>query len=206
MLSACDALRQDADVPTPVRTRIVARCVAAAVCIVLPLCVAGCSTAVDGAARVDPADASAYRSAEASASAERARSDADYSVCSGATAAAAAMLSAYNSFVTALNEKQEYASLEGADLDAISALDRGTRDIRGSLAATNSDGVRSAAAALADRSGALAGVIRAKGRTELNTASSGFLRARDGVLAACRSFTVPASGAPSSSAPRTTPR
>ncbi|GAA2070560.1 hypothetical protein [Williamsia deligens] len=165
--------------------------------------IAGCSTAVDGTARVDAADASAYRadvSSSAQAASTQARERADYTACSTATSSVVTMLRSYNSFVTALNATQDYAALKGADLAAVDALTRGAGAVRGALATDTGPQVRSAAVAVADRSDALAGVVRAKGRGELNAASGGFLRARDDLLAVCRPVAAPTSSVPSTSA------
>ncbi|MEH3155289.1 MAG: hypothetical protein PGN29_08035 [Gordonia paraffinivorans] len=187
---------------TAVRPRVGARLTAALLAAAACVVVAGCADAVTGTARVDASDVGAYRadlSSSAAASAEQERTDADYAVCSTATTAAGQMLSAYNAFVTALNQTQDYGALRGKDVAAVNALDRGVGQIRGALGSATSDAVRAAATTLADRSGALSGVVRAKGRGELNAASSGFLRARDGLLGTCRPFSVGAGAAPSGS-------
>ena len=195
---------------TPAHHRTAARLVAAvSVFAAASVAVAGCADAVTGAARVDPSDVGAYRAAvssSAAASVETQRTDADYTVCSTSAAVAGRMLSAYNAFVTALNATQEYGALQGKDLAAVAALDRGVEEIRGALRPATSEAVRSAGTTLADRSGALAGAVRAKGRGELNTASGGLLRARDGLLGTCRPFAAGAAGVsaaptPSVSAP-----
>lgn len=198
---------------TAVRPRVTARLCAALAAAAVCVTVAGCADAVSGTARVDASDVGAYRAAvssAAAASAEKERTDADYAVCSTATTAAGQMLSAYNTFVTALNRTQDYGALAGKDLAAATALDRGVGTIRGALRPTNSEAVRAAASTLADRSGVLAGVVRAKGRGELNAASGGFLQARDGLLATCRPFsagaTVAPSGSPAPSTSGTAPR
>lgn len=200
--------------PTPVHHRTTARLVAAAsVLAAVSVALVGCADAVSGSARVDPSDVGVYRAAassSAAASAEKERVDADYAVCSTSTTAAGQMLSAYNAFVTALNATQQYGALQGKDLAAVAALDRGVGDIRGALRPATGDAVRAAATTLADRSGALAGVVRAKGRGELNAASGGFLQARDGLLGTCRPFSAGAAGGssgpttptPSGTAPR----
>lgn len=187
---------------TAVRSRVAPRLCAALAATVLCACAAGCADAVSGTASVDASDVGAYRAAvssAAAASAEKERTDADYAVCATSTTAAAQMLSAYNTFVTALNRTQDYGALAGKDLAAAAALDRGVGEIRGALRSTNSEAVRAAATTLVDRSGALAGVVRAKGRGELNAASGGFLQARDGLLGTCRPFSTAASTTPSGS-------
>ena len=196
---------------TAVRLRPSARLVVAAVLAALAFGAVGCADDVSGTARVDAADLGAYRaemSASASASARDDRNAADYAACSTATSASAAMLAAYNPFVTSLNATQAYGALKGADLAAIAALDRGAASVRAALAPATGDAIRGAATRLADRAGALAAVIRAKGRDDLNGASSAFRSARDDVLAACRAFDSPApsaAGAPSSGAPSSAP-
>ncbi len=180
-------------VSTAAHRRTAARLAAAAVLAVVAVAVVGCADAVTGSARVDPSDVGAYRAAassSAAASAEKERADADYAVCATSTTAAGQMLSSYNAFVTALNATQQYGALQGKDLAAAAALDRGVGEIRGALRPATGDAVRAAATALADRSAALAAVVRAKGRGELNAASGGFLQARDGLLGTCRPFTA----------------
>ncbi|WP_299577002.1 hypothetical protein [uncultured Williamsia sp.] len=188
---------------TAAHRRTTARLAAVSVLAMVTVAVVGCSDAVTGSARVDPSDVGAYRAAESSsaaASAEKERTDADYAVCSTSTTAAGQMLSAYNVFVTALNATQNYGALQGKDLVAVAALDRGVAEIRRALSPATSDAVRAAATTLADRSGALAGVVRAKGRGELNAASGGFLQARDGLLGTCRPFSAGAAAGSSGSA------
>ncbi|MCP2177062.1 hypothetical protein [Williamsia maris] len=172
------------------------RAIGALVLGTLLLLATGCTSDVDGSGQVDAIAAGQYR-ADQSSSAARSRqdavSDAEYSLCATVTTSVVSMLRTYNAFVAALNSKQAYADLAGADRRAVDEFTRGSGAISDALTDQVSDGVRSQAQALVDRTGALSRAVGTRTRAPLNSASTAWIRARDAVLDSCGPYAASSS-------------
>lgn len=157
---------------------------------------AGCTSGVDGSGQVDTIAAGQYRadqSSSAASSRQVAAANAEYSLCAAVTTSAVSMLRTYNAFVDALNSKQVYADLGGADRRAVDEFTRGSGAISDALTDEVSDGVRSQAQALIDRTGALSRAVGTRQRVPLNVASTAWIRARDAVLDSCGPYAASSS-------------
>ncbi len=159
----------------------------------------GCTSSVNGAGQVDAVGASQYRADRSSSEAreqQTAVAEAEYGLCATVTTSVVSMLRTYNTFVTALNAKQAYADLGGADRRAVDGFTRGSSAISTALTSTVSDALRSDVQQLIDRTGALSRAVGGRQRAPLNAASIAWIRARDVVLGSCGPY---ASSNPSTS-------